>query len=85
MRQDEHLTSPEAARYLAVTEGSLRSMRSTRRGPPFHRAGRSVYYVRSELDAYVAVFDAAAVVRRSNRIARMQVGAPSPADGSAPK
>lgn len=68
----ESLTSEQAAEYLAVTEGSLRSMRSCGYGPLFHREGRSVRYRRRELDNYIASLDAAATVRRNNRLLQKQ-------------
>lgn len=66
----EFFTSKGAAEFLAVTENSLRSMRSCGYGPPFHREGRSVRYSKDELKMYVRSLDAAAKARRTNRIDR---------------
>lgn len=48
------LTAKEAADFLYASENSLRSMRSKRSGPPFHREGHRICYRRSELEAYLA-------------------------------
>lgn len=66
------LTSNEAAEYLAVTEASLRSMRSTGVGPAYRRDGRAVRYSKTDLDAYIAGLNPAQRARRSNRIARQK-------------
>lgn len=68
----EFLTSKEAAEYLAVSEGSLRSMRSCGYGPAFHRQKRAVRYRVNDLDAYISSLDNAATARRSNRLERMK-------------
>lgn len=75
--QPEIMNSYQAADYLAVSEGSLRSMRSCGYGPTFHREGRAIRYRRDELDAYIAALDAAATARRNNRRERKERGAPS--------
>lgn len=67
----QFLSSKEAADFLAVSEPSLRSMRSIGIGPPYHREGRSVRYRRNDLETYVAGLSRAASARRENRIARM--------------
>ncbi|MCG8503674.1 MAG: helix-turn-helix domain-containing protein [Sphingomonadales bacterium] len=47
------LDTVEAAEYLRLSPGSLRTFRSRGEGPPYHKAGRAVRYRRDELDAYV--------------------------------
>lgn len=56
----ECLTTSEAAVYLAVSESWLRQRRMTgnlegrRPAPPYVKIGRSVRYVRSEVDRWLA-------------------------------
>jgi excisionase family DNA binding protein len=47
------LTEQEAATYLAVTRHALRAWRLQCRGPAFHKLGRSVRYLSSELDEWL--------------------------------
>lgn len=68
----EYLNSKQAAEYLCVTDGSLRSMRSVGCGPPYRHDGRSVRYSIDDLDAYVSNLDNAAKARRANRLARQK-------------
>lgn len=52
---DDFMTAREAAAYLYTTENSLRSMRSTGKGPRFHKPdGWRTLYRKSDLDAYQA-------------------------------
>lgn len=77
------LTSKEAAHFLAVSEPSLRSMRSMGLGPAYHHVGTAVRYRLSALQAYVDGLDAAATVRRNNRLARQKKkGAPAGLTGA---
>lgn len=48
IEESEWLTSEEAARYLRVTEQTLRNMTSNGR-VPYYKLGRSNRYLRSEL------------------------------------
>lgn len=57
----ECMRTPEAARYVALSESTLTKMRLTGDGPPFVKVGpRAVAYRRSDLDAWLE-----ARVRRS--------------------
>lgn len=48
------LKDPEAARRLGLATGTLRNMRSQRRGPRFVRIGsRAVRYRLEDLDAWI--------------------------------
>lgn len=72
------LSSKEAAEFLAVSEPSLRSMRSMGLGPTYHHDGPAVRYRLGDLEAYVAGLDAAAMARRNNRLSRKSnKGAPT--------
>ena len=63
----EMLTTNEAAKVLYTTENSLRSMRVTGHGPPFRKVGHRVFYVRDELDAYVAKMRPSDITRMAVR------------------
>lgn len=53
--QADRLTRREAAEYLGVSLSLLAQDATSRRhGVPFYKAGRMVWYVRSELDAWTA-------------------------------
>jgi predicted DNA-binding transcriptional regulator AlpA len=57
----ECMRTPEAARYVALSESTLTKMRLTGDGPPFVKVGpRAVAYRRADLDAWLE-----ARVRRS--------------------
>ena len=62
--EPERMTTAEAAEYLGISVKTLEGTRGKHRsryrpGPPFHRElGRSVFYLRSELDAYRGVSEA---------------------------
>jgi predicted DNA-binding transcriptional regulator AlpA len=48
------LTPIKAARYLGISEASLRFWRSEGRGPRFYRAGKKlIRYRRVDLDAWI--------------------------------
>ncbi len=47
------LTTDEAADYLRLSPGSLRTFRSIGKGPRYHKAGRAVRYRRDQLDSYL--------------------------------
>ncbi|WON72496.1 helix-turn-helix domain-containing protein [Nitrosospira sp. Is2] len=52
---DPLLSTPEAAAYLGVTEGTISVWRCTRRYPiPYIKIGRLVKYRKSALDAFLA-------------------------------
>lgn len=48
------LAEPDAARYIGYTPSSLRAWRREGRGPAFVRHGRSVRYLTSDLDSWLA-------------------------------
>ena len=53
-RVDGRLWRKQAAAYLGVTPGTLRVWASTGRyNLPYYRVGRAVYYLQSELDAFI--------------------------------
>jgi predicted DNA-binding transcriptional regulator AlpA len=57
----ECMRTPDAARYVALSESTLTKMRLTGDGPPFVKVGpRAVAYRKADLDAWLA-----ARVRRS--------------------
>lgn len=51
---DRLLTTAECARWLAVSEQTLRNMRTRGGGPPCTKVGRAVRYVASDVEAYLA-------------------------------
>lgn len=46
-------TEKQSARYLAVSEATLRLWRSLDKAPRYYRAGKLVRYRKSDLDAWV--------------------------------
>jgi predicted DNA-binding transcriptional regulator AlpA len=55
---EDRLFAVEAVRYLRVSRSTLAKWRMTGEGPPYHRLGpRLVYYLRHELDAWLAECD----------------------------
>jgi predicted DNA-binding transcriptional regulator AlpA len=51
----ECMRTPEAARYVALSESTLTKMRLTGDGPPFVKVGpRAVAYRRADLDTWLA-------------------------------
>ena len=53
MQQHTNLTTHEAAEYLRVSERTLIRWRVLRVGPPWAKAGHSVRYRRTDLDAWL--------------------------------
>jgi len=54
----DRLRAIEAAQYLRVSRSTLAKWRMNGQGPPFHRCGpRLVYYIKGELDAWLADCD----------------------------
>src|SRR5437764_11618462 len=47
------LSSRDAARYIAKSEITLRQWRTRGMGPPYIRQGRSISYLKSDLDRYL--------------------------------
>ena len=47
------LTLREVAQMLNVREGTLRQWRNRRQGPPSHKIGVSVVYLRSDIEAWM--------------------------------
>ncbi len=52
--QNRTFKTPEAARYLGIKPNTLDIWRCQKRGPKFHRVGRSIIYLHEDLDAYLA-------------------------------
>lgn len=50
----QYVRRRDAARFLGLAEGTLANMAHQRRGPDFHRIGRTVLYSLEELRRYVA-------------------------------
>ncbi len=54
----QHLPYPlrtkEAAKYVGLSASSLNKMRLTGTGPGFHRLGRAIVYLPSDLDSWMA-------------------------------
>ena len=70
----KYLTTGEAARYLGLSERTLKRYRVTGDGPVFHRFGARVRYKREHLDAWAAARE---------RISTVDPGSGSgPGDGS---
>ena len=54
----DRLRAVEAAQYLRVSRSTLAKWRMNGIGPPYHRCGpRIVYYLRHEIDAWLAECD----------------------------
>src|ERR1051326_9153737 len=47
------LSARDAARYIGRSEITLRQWRSRGMGPPYIRQGRSISYLKSDLDRYL--------------------------------
>ena len=52
----------EAAEYLRRPKSWLADMRYERKGPPYTKIGKSVYYRRAALDAFIAASEHPAVI-----------------------
>lgn len=44
----------EAAEYLGISSQTLRCWRVEKKGPPYHKNGRSVRYAKKDLDVWLA-------------------------------
>ena len=55
MSQHSKLSTIEAAEQLGVTPERLRQWRVRDCGPPYHRKGRSVYYINGEVHHWQCV------------------------------
>ncbi len=51
----EKFDTKAAAKYLGVAPQTLHNWRFLRRGPAYHRVGRRIYYLRSDLDAFFSL------------------------------
>jgi excisionase family DNA binding protein len=49
-----NLSNEEAAEYMRISPRTLEKLRTKRRGPAYHKIGRRVVYVLSDLQAYIA-------------------------------
>jgi predicted DNA-binding transcriptional regulator AlpA len=62
----DKLWAREAAEYLQLNRSTLAKWRMRGEGPPFHRCGtRLIYYIRTEIDAWLAACDESAQGRPS--------------------
>ncbi len=50
---DQKLRTPEAADYIGCSPRTLEKFRQTGGGPVYLKVGRSVLYLRSDLDRYL--------------------------------
>lgn len=50
---DQHLTTPAAAVFVGRAAQTLVNWRGLKRGPPFHRVGRSITYRVGDLVAWM--------------------------------
>ncbi len=50
----EVLDEKQAAAYLTQKPGTLRQWRSISKGPAYHKKGRRVFYMKCDLDAWMA-------------------------------
>jgi predicted DNA-binding transcriptional regulator AlpA len=55
---EQHIPSPlrerEAATYLGLSVATLHAYRQQQRGPAYLRLGRTIRYLRADLDRYMA-------------------------------
>ncbi|MEM7213983.1 MAG: helix-turn-helix domain-containing protein [Pseudomonadota bacterium] len=51
--QQQWFTTAEAAVYLRLSEGTLRTFRSLGKGPRYCKVGRAVRYHRDQLDSFM--------------------------------
>ena len=53
--ENQHRTfrTPEAAGYIGIRPNTLEIWQCHKKGPKFHRVGRSIIYLREDLDAYL--------------------------------
>jgi predicted DNA-binding transcriptional regulator AlpA len=62
----ERLRASEAASYLQLSRSTLAKWRMRDEGPPYHHCGpRLIYYLRHEIDAWLASCDQSAQLRAS--------------------
>jgi predicted DNA-binding transcriptional regulator AlpA len=60
----DRLWASEAAVYLQLSRSTLAKWRMRGEGPPYHRCGlRLIYYIRAEIDAWLAACDESAQAR----------------------
>lgn len=58
----DRLRAVEAAQYLRISRSTLAKWRMKDEGPPHHRCGpRIVYYLKHEIDAWLAACDSRAL------------------------
>lgn len=48
------MTEGQAAEYLSVSPATLRCWRGEKKGPTYHKNGRSVRYAKKDLDAWLS-------------------------------
>lgn len=49
----KEMNDVEAAEYLGISPGTLRTWRTQKRGPKYHKTGRSIHYSKSDLNTYL--------------------------------
>lgn len=63
----DRLWAREAAKYLHLSRSTLAKWRMRNEGPPFHRCGpRLVYYLRHEIEEWLAACDRSSTTRPEN-------------------
>lgn len=53
MAIDEFMTDVEVANRLRISASTVRTWRRLKKGPPYHRLGRTVRYRRADLNAWI--------------------------------
>lgn len=67
---DGRLTSGDAAQYLGLTAKVLANQRSQGIGPPFVKLGKTVFYRKEDLDAWIAARRASSTAEWRNKTRR---------------
>lgn len=52
-RDERFWSSKKAARFIEVTDRTLRNWRKRRRGPPYYKRGGRIVYERGELQSWL--------------------------------
>lgn len=51
-QQPRYLSTKQIAKIFGLKEMVLHAMRFNKKGPPYYRFGRSVFYIESEVEEY---------------------------------
>ena len=51
---DHRMHAPEAAAYVGLAEATLANFRCQGGGPVFHKVGRRIVYIKSDLDTWLS-------------------------------